>query len=135
MPNAGGLSSGSVLLTAQYLWRPTLTDKIKKELLTEAEALVTGPRAEAYGDAAVNHMRIADLWNCWLRNRSWGSSGIITPYDAAMMVMLVKVARCQQKPSHDSHVDIAGYAAVMEDIYEQIIGVQDGGQETPTATI
>ena len=107
-----------------------MTDEIKSELLAEAEALVTDPRAEAYGDAAVNHMRIADLWNCWLRNRSWGSSGIITPYDAAMMVLLVKVARCQQKPSHDSHVDIAGYAAVLEDIYEQIKGVQeDGGQE------
>ena len=110
-----------------------MTDEIKSELLTEAEDLVTGPRAEAYGDAAINHMRIADLWNCWLRNRSWGSSGIITPYDAAMMVMLVKVARCQQKPSHDSHVDIAGYAAVLEDIYEQITGVQDdGGQEEQT---
>ena len=110
-----------------------MTDEIKIELLAEAKALVTGPRAEDYGDAAVNHMRIADLWNCWLSNRSWGSSHIITPYDAARMVMLVKVARCQQKPSHDNHVDIAGYAAVMEDIYEQITGVNDGGQETPTA--
>jgi len=111
-----------------------LTDEIKIELLAEAKALVTGPRAESYGDAAVNHMRIADLWNCWLRNRSWGASGIITPYDVAMMMLLVKVARCQQKPSHDSHVDMAGYSAVMEDIYEQITGVQqDGGQEAPTS--
>ena len=107
-----------------------MTDEIKSELLEESEALVTGPRAEAYGDAEVNHMRIADLLNCWLRNRSWGSSGIITPYDAAMMMVFVKAARCQQQPSHDSHVDIAGYAAVLVDIYEQIKGVQeDGGQE------
>ena len=122
-------------MDAQYLWRLTLPDETKSELLIEAEALVTGPRAEAYGDAAVNHERIADLWNCWLRNRSWGSSGIITSYDAAMLMMLVKVARCQEKPGHDSHVDIAGYAAVMADIYEQTTGARrDGGQKTPTST-
>tara|TARA_R110002020_G_scaffold18695_2_gene64968 strand:- start:12424 stop:12765 length:342 start_codon:yes stop_codon:yes gene_type:complete len=106
---------------------------IKSDLLTEAQALVTGPRAKDYGDAAVNHMRIADLWNCWLRNRSWGSSGIITPYDAAMMMVFVKAARCQQQPSHDSHVDIAGYAAVLEDIYEQIKGVQEDGRQKEQA--
>jgi hypothetical protein len=109
-----------------------LSDEIKKKLLVEAEAIVTGPRADAYGDAAINHIRIANLWSDWLHNRNWATS-TITPYDVAMMMLLVKVARCQQKPSHDNHVDVAGYAAVLEDIYHHTAGEQeDGGQEAPT---
>jgi len=111
-----------------------LTDDIKAELLEEAKSLVTGPRAKSYGDAAVNHVRIADLWNVWLRNRAWSRHDVITPYDVAMMMLLVKVARCQQQPSHDNHTDLAGYAAVMEDIYEQIKGVKDGREEEPSSS-
>jgi hypothetical protein len=34
-----------------------------------------------------------------------------------MMMMLVKVARLMHSPGHqDSHIDIAGYASVLEEI-------------------
>ena len=113
-----------------------MSDEIKKKLLVEAEAIVTGPRADAYGDATINHIRIANLWSGWLHNRNWATN-TITPYDVSMMMLLVKVARCQQKPSHDNHVDIAGYAAVLEDIYQhQTAGEQeDDGKEAPTPEI
>jgi hypothetical protein len=91
---------------------------VKSQLLSEAEGLVTGVRENDYGQSAINHLRIADLWNVWLGNRSF--PGPISAYDAAMMMALVKFARCQHRPSHDSHVDIAGYAAVVEDIYQKI---------------
>ena len=42
---------------------------IKKELLEEAAGLVSGQRAEDYGDATANHMRIAEFWNTWIMNR------------------------------------------------------------------
>ena len=101
----------------------------KADLLQEVHDMVTGPRASAYGETASNHSRIADFWNNWLKNRSWSHHNVITPYDVAMMMALVKFARCQQQPSHDSHCDIAGYAAVAEDIYEQIMEVEDGGED------
>ena len=44
---------------------------IKKELLEEAAGLVSGQRAEYYGDATGNHMRIAEFWNVWIINRAW----------------------------------------------------------------
>ena len=108
---------------------------IKKELLEEAAGLVSGQRAEDYGDATANHMRIAEFWNTWIMNRTW--QGALTAYDVSMMMALVKFARCQQKPSHDSHVDIAGYAAVSEKIYEDFVGVegeQSDGRENASPT-
>ena len=43
---------------------------VKSELLANAESLVTGPRATAYGSSAINHLRIADFWNVWIANRA-----------------------------------------------------------------
>jgi len=107
----------------------------KRELLEEAAALVSGDRAVDYGDATVNHMRIAEFWNAWIMNRTW--QGPLTAYDVSMMMALVKFARCQQKPAHDSHVDIAGYAAVSEKIYEDLVGIKeeqnDGGENASSA--
>lgn len=104
----------------------------KKDLLEKAEDLVNGPRAQAYGDSLINHLRIADFWNVWLRNRSWGEGTVITPYDVSIMMMMVKLARSQHRPSTDNHVDIAGYAAVSHDIWEKMMGVNDGGETEQT---
>lgn len=111
-----------------------MTNNIKAELLEEARDIVTGARASDYGDATVNHMRIADLWNAWLNNRSWAHHGVITPYDVSMMIGLLKFARCQHRPSHDNHADIAGYAAVSEEIYEKIMEAEHGGETEQTAS-
>jgi hypothetical protein len=97
-----------------------------KEMLGAAADLVGGQRTEDYGDKYVNHMRIAKLWTMWLSERSstWATDAEdeeadiqITPYDVAMMMLLVKVARLMHSPGHqDCHIDIAGYASVMEEI-------------------
>jgi hypothetical protein len=97
-----------------------------KEMLDAAANLVGGQRAEDYGDKYVNHFRIAKLWTMWLEERksTWVPDGDeedmefqITPYDVAMMMLLVKVARLMHSPGHqDGHIDIAGYASVMEEI-------------------
>ncbi len=77
-------------------------------ILEEAQAVVYGPRAEAYGHPSKNFDRIARLWNAY--------TGLdLSHDDVALMMVLVKVARLQETPRHrDSLVDIAGYAATVE---------------------
>ena len=96
------------------------------EMLSLTAELVSGQRSEDYGDKYVSHLRIAKLWSMWLEERkpTWVPDGDeedaefqITPYDVAMMMLLVKVARLMHSPGHqDCHIDIAGYASVMEEI-------------------
>lgn len=95
------------------------------EMLHAAADLVGGQRANDYGDKLANHERIAALWNMWLRERKYiffagaeaESDSEIIAYDVAMMMLLVKVARLMNSPGHqDSHIDIAGYASIMEEI-------------------
>jgi hypothetical protein len=93
---------------------------ISEDMLRHAATLVGGQRAKDYGDKTENHQRIADLWNYWLSTSpgTVGSKfGKITAYDVAIMMLLLKVARLMHSPGHsDSHVDIAGYASIAEEI-------------------
>jgi hypothetical protein len=81
----------------------------KAELLDAAKAAVAD-RGLNYGKPEDNFGRIADLWSVHLENR--GIPAELTPADVAAMMVLLKIARLQNDPSHlDSWTDIAGYAA------------------------
>lgn len=80
---------------------------VRVEVLREAERLIVGYRAEDYGDARVNHNRIAALWRAYLEVGKQ-----ITAADVAVMMLLLKVARTQHTPKRDSFVDMIGYAAL-----------------------
>lgn len=87
--------------------------------LSKVNEIVTGPREKEYGDKTENHARIAKLWNMWLTETKEDGDAI-TPYDVATMMLMVKLARLMQSPGHqDSHIDIAGYVACMEEIYDR----------------
>ncbi len=89
-----------------------------EELLAKAAEIVGGQRAIDYGDKYVNHSRIAALWNMWVSETKPKDDQYIEAYDVAMMMLMVKIARLMHSPGHaDSHLDIAGYAAVMEEIW------------------
>ena len=79
----------------------------RDDVLNKAGELINGDRKEDYGDAYLNHMRIAEFWNNYLETETK-----ITPTDVAMMMLLVKVARLMNTYKEDSFVDICGYAAL-----------------------
>jgi hypothetical protein len=82
----------------------------KDELLDAAKAAVAD-RGLNYGSPEDNFARIAELWQTHLRNRGQREI-VIQDFDVAMMMVLLKVARLENEPSHlDSWTDIAGYAA------------------------
>ncbi len=83
-------------------------------ILDEAAALVEGERADAYGDCVALHRRIAQLFNAYMDGKAEASA-----YDAAVFLILVKIARMRHKPSADSHTDIAGYASICHSIFER----------------
>ena len=73
-------------------------------------------RGSVYGPPEVNHRRIAALVSAYLEHE-------ITAEQAAMIVLLVKVARLIQTPDHqDSIDDIIGYA----ECYRQIVDAGTG---------
>ncbi|ATN92183.1 hypothetical protein SEA_TIPSYTHETREX_53 [Mycobacterium phage TipsytheTRex] len=78
-------------------------------ILTTAEEIINGQRAQDYGDAKENHERIATLWGAYKRGVEF------TPEDVAVMMILLKIARFMENGYHqDTVVDIAGYAGVLE---------------------
>ena len=76
-------------------------------ILSEADELINADRHEDYGQYVDNAGRIAELWSTY--------KGIeITREDVTAMMILLKVARLAQTPTHrDSWLDIAGYVGCL----------------------
>ncbi|WIC89630.1 hypothetical protein SEA_BRAXOADDIE_8 [Rhodococcus phage Braxoaddie] len=92
-----------------------LTPKtVEAKLLADAAKTVNGDRQDKYGDAEDSFQVIADFWNTYLSAKYRGVT-LISPFDVAMMMDLMKTARLTQTPTHrDSLVDKAGYVALGE---------------------
>jgi hypothetical protein len=81
-------------------------------VLKEAHKIIYGDREKTYGHPAKNLNTIAVMWGSYLNAKP---TELITPKDVAAMMMLVKVARFANDPTHrDNLVDICGYAALIE---------------------
>jgi hypothetical protein len=88
----------------------------KQSILKEANKIIYGDREKTYGHPSKNLKKIAELWNAYLDN-----AVCISPKDVACMMILLKVARLKNDPTHrDSIVDIAGYSALIERCDESV---------------
>ena len=85
----------------------------REQILDKAKTLISGERAKDYGDAYLNHKRIAELWSPILDKD-------ITVEQVYACMIAVKLSRIIETPDHeDSWIDICGYAALGgEDDYE-----------------
>jgi hypothetical protein len=82
-------------------------------VLKEANAIIYGDREKTYGHPSKNLNTIAVMWNAYLNAKVGGDD--ISPKDVAALMMLVKVARFANDPTHrDNLIDICGYAALVE---------------------
>lgn len=75
------------------------------EVLDLAKKYVTNDRQNDHGKPENTFGKIAQYWGVYLGT-------VLTDVDVAHLMILLKVARAQQNPTHvDNHADIAGYAA------------------------
>lgn len=77
----------------------------RKELLDKALKCVLSDRNSNYGTPEDNFSVIAKFWTIY--------KGVeFHPYDVAIMMILLKIARIKHSPEHeDSWIDMAGYTA------------------------
>lgn len=83
------------------------------ELLSEAAAVVTGDRNNAYGPPDQDFSRTAEMLNALgFRVRAGdGSTRLMLPEDVARVLMCVKLSRSMWSNRRDHWLDMAGYAA------------------------
>lgn len=75
---------------------------------------MTKDRATTYEEPEDSFRNIARLWDAY---RVAKKDPVITSADVANMMILLKVARLTNNPSHyDSALDVAGYAACLADV-------------------
>lgn len=86
-------------------------------ILEQAQRLVYGPREKAYGHPADDYGRVAKLWSVILETE-------VTPAQAALCMVAVKLAREVHEPAEDNRVDGAGYFAVVDRIRRREAGLE-----------
>jgi hypothetical protein len=86
----------------------TNTQHTKESILEEAVRVTSGDRRRDYDHPEPNHKRIATMWNAYLSIRK-DPSAEISPYDAAMLMVLLKISRDVYTSKRDNFVDAAGY--------------------------
>jgi len=92
-----------------------------KEYLEKTIKIISGDRHTDYGDKTSNHQNIAGLWSTFLGHK-------ITAQQAAICMLLVKVARLKHKRTEDCYIDMAGYAAIAGEI-QDAVGWKDDESE------
>lgn len=83
----------------------------RSTILSEAEALVYGERGKAYGHPSDDYGRTAALWTALLRGKLKED---LTPQDAILCMIAVKMSREVNLPGVDNRRDLAGYALCLD---------------------
>lgn len=102
-------------------------------ILEEVKKILGGDRKSDYGEANASFKRIADYWNAYLCHKrdivdnsareeelpyEFLSGAYLTNRDVAMLMILFKIAREENKHKHDNLADIIGYATLADNMEE-----------------
>ncbi len=85
-------------------------------ILEEAQRLVYGDRAAAYGNAFEEAHKLAVGWTIILSDVLKDGQRV-PPEACALMMAWLKITRQLNSPKRDNMVDLAGYAGVAEKVY------------------
>jgi len=88
-------------------------------VLDEAKALIYGDRNEAYGHPADDYARTAGLWSALLGSKLREP---ISPGEAILCMICVKLSREAHRPKRDNRVDLAGYAGCLQRVADREAG-------------
>lgn len=80
-------------------------------IASKAEKLVLGDRNESYGDPRQDFERIARVWSGLLHSKLKAE---ITPEEAILMMVGLKLCREVHKPKEDTRIDVIGYMLCLD---------------------
>lgn len=115
----GGIAMGVPLGTISG----TAAKPPRQQLLEQAIKLTCGDRNTSYGEPVDNFANIRQLWDAYFLCKHLGHvpTRMFDLQDVPILNILQKIARLATNPTHrDSAVDIAGYAATLADIQQQM---------------
>lgn len=97
---------------AEYEARKKAEASSSGSVAAEAERLVSGKRAEQYGEPPENMERVGAVWGAMLEGWAKDPGPIPGRTVACMMAAMKLVRECGPAPKRDNLVDVCGYAII-----------------------
>ena len=98
--------------TQDWFYMTTVEEAQESEdILLEANGLVNGDRNNSYGHPFYDYTKTAGFWSIVLKDKLKED---LTPEDAIMCMMLMKISREMNKHKKDNLTDLAGYAQCLQ---------------------
>lgn len=116
-PIGGSCATNDVMFEEVKLVDTTADPKPeRKSILTEANDLVNGERAKAYGDSNQQFDKVGQLATLMLNEdeRKIMQRGVINRTIAIKVQLATKLAREAHKPKTDNRVDTCGYTELLD---------------------
>lgn len=93
-------------------------DTVNTSVLDKVKEILNGDRLDSYGNPLNSFGRISDYWNNYLLHK-----GIVIenlkPSDSAMMMVLFKLAREENKYKEDNIIDAIAYLVLYNNLLKE----------------
>lgn len=89
--------------------RPTHVSNIT--VLEEAKKIITGARRKSYGPVERSFKEVATLWSVVFKRE-------VSTFEVALAMIALKLQREANSHHRDNLVDLAGYTALLEQLYD-----------------
>lgn len=87
-------------------------------ILNTVDSILNGDRLDSYGSPLESFIRISDYWTDYLSHKGI-TDNILKPSDAAMMMVLFKLAREENKHKEDNIVDAIAYLVLYNNLIRE----------------
>lgn len=91
---------------------------VDTSILDKVKEILNGDRLDSYGVPLESFSRISDYWNNYLEHKGISESNII-PSETAMLMVLFKLAREENKHKEDNIIDAIAYLILYNNLLKE----------------
>lgn len=91
---------------------------VNTSILNTVDGILNGERLDSYGSPLESFTRVSDYWNTYLSHNNIDIENL-KPSDVAMMMVLFKIAREENKYKEDNIVDAIAYLTLYNNLIKE----------------
>ena len=102
----------------EYIKQKEKQNYVDTSTLSKVKEILNGDRLDSYGSPSESFKRISEYWDNYLLHKNIDIKNL-KPSDAAMMMVLFKIAREENKHKEDNIIDAIAYLVLYNNLIKE----------------